>query len=776
MRLWLLVFGFCAYTTVLGASLTVERIFAEPDLSGPRLREPKFAPDGRTLTYLRGKPEDKNQLDLWAFDIRSGKHRLLVDSRVFIRGTEQLSAEEAARRERQRTADLRGILSYEFSADGRRLLVPINGDLYLYDMNGGGHPVTRLTTTDAYETDARFSPRGTYVSFIRDQDVYVIELKSKQERALTTDGEGVIHNGEAEFIAQEEMNRDTGYWWSPDERYIAYARVDESQVPEIQRLEIDARTARVVKQRYPAAGSANARVELQVAEVSSGARKSLEPVVPDDTYLARVDWLPNSKEVAIQRQTRDQRQLDLIKITVDTVEQRTLLTERSDHWIELNDDLQFLERQPAFIWSSRRSGYKHLYLYDLDGKLIRPLTSGPWMVVGDGDETGLVAVDETRGRVFFTANKETPVERHLYSASLTTQQPNEPQRLTSEPGWHKAVLNARGDAYLDLWSSSSHPPSASIHSIDKRRMSWVSRNELGPNHPYFDFKSAHIPVEFGAINAADGQALHYQLLKPAHMEPGKRYPVVVDTYGGPHFQYVRNDWMGGTRAIQGYFRQVLAQNGFVVLSLDNRGSGFRGEAFESVLKGRLGHVEIEDQLTGVNFLKSLTYVDPERIGIMGWSYGGYMTLLALSHPSHAFKAGVAGAPVSDWALYDTHYSERYLGLPGTNAKGYAVSAVFAHLDRLSGGLLLVHGMADDNVLFTNSTAVMKTLQDAGKQFELMTYPGGKHGLIRIPDTGRHYSEMVLRFFTDKLGAASPLPHPNGGKSTALTSSAIASEQ
>ncbi|MET0987009.1 MAG: S9 family peptidase [Steroidobacteraceae bacterium] len=758
MRLWLLVLSFCACTTTLGASLTVERIFAEPDLSGPRLREPKFAPDGRTLTYLRGKPEDKNQLDLWAFDIRSGKHRLLVDSRVFIEGTEKLSAEEAARRERQRTANLRGILSYEFSAAGRHLLVPINGDLYVYDMKAGTHPVTRLTTTAAYETDARFSPQGNYVSFIRDQDLYVIELKSKQERALTTDGEGVIHNGEAEFVAQEEMNRDTGYWWSPDERHIAYARVDESRVPEIERLEIDARTARVVKQRYPAAGSENARVELQLVEVSSGARKSLEPAVPEDSYLARVDWLPNAREVAIQRQTRDQRQLDLIKIDIATAEQRTLLTERSDHWVELNDDLRFLERQAAFIWSSRRSGYKHLYLYDLDGKLIRPLTSGPWMVVGDGEETGLVAVDEARSKVFFTANKETPLERNLYSASLRTQEPTAPQRLTTEPGWHKAVLNAQGDAYLDLWSSTTHPPSASIHSIDNHRMNWVSRNELGPSHPYFEFKSAHIQGEFGAINAADGQALHYQLLKPANMEAGKRYPVVIDTYGGPHFQYVRNDWMGGARAIQGYFRQVLAQNGFVVFSLDNRGSGFRGEAFESVVKGGLGNVELEDQLTGASFLKSLTYVDPDRIGIMGWSYGGYMTLLALSHPSHVFKAGIAGAPVSDWALYDTHYSERYLGLPSANAKGYADSAVFTHLDQFSGELLLVHGMADDNVLFTNSTAVMKALQDAGKHFELMTYPGGKHGLIRIPDTGRHYYEMVLQFFKEKLEANSTPAH------------------
>jgi dipeptidyl-peptidase-4 len=755
--LMFVLFASLLCTVSLAAPLTVERIFADPDLSGPRLRDPQFSPDGRMVAYLRGKSDDANQLDLWAFDLRTGKHRLLVDSRAFVHGMEQLSAQEMARRERQRTSNLRGIVSYQFSPDGRHLLVPLNGDLYLYDLTRRTHPVTQLTHTESYESDARFSPSGRYVSFIRDQDLHVIELASKQERALTTDGEGVIHHGEAEFVAQEEMGRTTGYWWSPDDKHIAFTRVDESPVPEIERLEIDAQAARIVRQRYPSAGSQNAYVELQLVDVESGARKSLEPDVPRDSYLARVDWLPDGAHVAIQRQSRDQRTLDLIKINIATLERRTLLTERSDHWVELHDDLHFLERQPAFIWASRASGYKHLYLYDLNGKLIRPLTAGEWMVVGDASENGLVGVDEVRGRVYFTANKETPLERHLYSVDLRTHRPDAPHRITTEPGWHRVTMSTRGGAVLDQWSSTAHPPRASVRSLEGRHLKWVNRNEVNDEHPYFAFMSSHVPEELGAIEAADGQSLQYRLLKPANLQPGKRHPVVVDTYGGPHFQYVRNDWMGGVRQIQGYFRQVLAQNGFVVFSLDNRGSGFRGTAFEAVLKGRLGRIEIEDQLQGVEFLKSLPFVDPQRIGIMGWSYGGYVTLLALSHPSHTFAAGVAGAPVSDWALYDTHYAERYLGLPSSNPEGYADSAVLNHLAQFAGKLLLVHGMADDNVLFTHSTSVMKALQDANQPFELMTYPGGKHGLIRIPETGRHYYEMVLRFFKERLAAAQAEP-------------------
>jgi dipeptidyl-peptidase-4 len=244
------------------------------------------------------------------------------------------------------------------------------------------------------------------------------------------------------------------------------------------------------------------------------------------------------------------------------------------------------------------------------------------------------------------------------------------------------------------------------------------------------------------------------LLKPASLQPGRHYPVVIDTYGGPHFQYVRKDWMGGARAAQGYFRQVLAQHGFGVFTLDNRGSGFRGEAFESAIAGQLGRVEIEDQLRGVEFLKSLSFVDGERIGVMGWSYGGYMSLLALTRTS-AFRAGVAGAPVTDWRLYDTHYTERYLGSPASNPGAYENSGVLAQANKLNGRLLLVHGMADDNVLFTNSTMLMQKLQAAGQPFDLMTYPGGKHGLVRFPQTGTHYYEMVLRYFERELGERPP---------------------
>jgi len=728
-------------------ALTVERLFNGPDLSGSRLRSPEFSPDGRYVAFLEGKADNKDQLDLWAFDTRSGQKKLLVDSRAFTGDNEQISAEEQARRERQRTASLSGILEYRFSADGKRLLVPLGGDLYLYDLTAKSNPVHRLTQTDAYETDAKFSPRGNYVSFIRDQDLFIIDVASGKERALTTDGVGLVQNGVAEFVAQEEMGRSTGYWWSPDEQRIAFTRIDDSPVQEVERLEINADGARVTRQRYPAAGTANTHVELKILELQSHA---VVPVAVEfkDAYLARVSWLTDSKHVAVQRQTRDQKKLELLKVAVSTGQPTLLLSETSPAWIELHDDLRFLKHQDAFIWASRRSGYRHLYLYDLNGKLIRQLTDGAWMVVGDGTEDGLVGADEDKGLVYFMANKESPLERHLYVTSLRTSDPATVRRISLESGWHDARLMPDGKHYLDQWSSPEQPPTASIRSLDGKVQRWLVRNELDMDHPYRPFMGNRAIEEFGSIKASDGQDLYYRLLKPAQMEAGKRYPVVIDTYGGPHFQYVRKDWMGGARAAQGYFRQILTQHGYIVFTLDNRGSGFRGEAFDTIISGCLGKIEIEDQLRGVDFLKRQPYVDGERIGIMGWSYGGYMSLKALTTTT-AFKAGIAGAPVTDWRLYDTHYTERYLGLPSAS-DSYDVSGVLSHVESIHGNLLLVHGMADDNVLFTNSTMLMQRLQALDIPFDVMTYPGSKHGLIRVPQTGRHYYEMVLRFFGREL--------------------------
>jgi dipeptidyl-peptidase-4 len=742
--------------------LTLERLFSGPDLAGASLRSARFSPDGKLVTYLQGSAESKDRLDLWAHDIATGRNALLVDSRSLVANEGTLSPEEEARRERQRTVALAGIVDYQFSADSRLLLIPIAGDLFLYDLKAprAGSAVHRLTSTAAAETDARFSPRGRFVSFVREQNLYVIEVATGRETAVTREGAGLVSFGMAEFIAQEEMDRDTGYWWSPDERMIALTRVDESTVDEVERFEIYAETVRVIRQRYPAAGRPNARVDLWVATLAGSATslRELPAAAASEGYLARVAWFPDSRALAVQRQTRDQKRLELLKVDTASGAARRLLEERSDTWVELHDELTFLKGQPAFLWASYRSGHKHLYLYDLDGKLLRPVTAGEWMVVGDSRERAIEGVDEAKGLVYFTANRDTPIERHLYAAPLTGSSDTAGieariRRLTEGAGWHSVSMAGDAQRWLDTFSTPDTPPSLTLRHTTGKRPSALVANTLGAGHPYAPYLAAHRTPEFGTLRAADGQVMHFTMLKPLGFDPSKRYPVIVEVYGGPGVQRVQRAWGG-------YYRQYLAQQGFVVFMLDNRGSGNRGRAFETALYHRMGSIEIEDQVKGVDYLRSLTFVDPARIGVWGWSYGGYMALMAMVRAPEHFAAGVSGAPVTDWRLYDTHYTERYMGVPEagspeSNPEGYRDGNVMTHAAALKGPLLVMHGMADDNVLFTHSTALFKRLQDLGKPFEVMPYPGSKHALLRFPTTGLHGYRTISDFFVRTLRPEPP---------------------
>ena len=722
------------------AALDIDRLFESPDLSGPQPRGLKISPDSSRVTFLRGKEDDRLQMDLWEYHLGEGKIRLLVDSTDLVAGPENLSEEEQARRERLRIVDQRGIVSYQFSPDGGSLLFPLNGDLYLYTLATG--EVRQLTATDAGEIDPKFSPEGSYVSFVRDQNLFVIDLATGKERALTEDGGGLIKNGMAEFIAQEEMARYTGYWWSPDESTIAFMQVDESPVKVVQRFEVYAEDFKVYDQRYPEAGTPNVSVRLGVVALEDASVRWLDTGDDPDVYLPRVGWFPDSRQLAVQRQSRDQQTLELLRIDTRTGDSKLLLTERSDTWIRLHNELVFLKATPRFIWASSRSGYKHLYLYDNDGTLIRPLSEGSWEVVhGSRRQNAVLHVNEQDGTVYVSGTFDSPLERHVYALSLEGSRP--PQRLTELPGWHQATFADSGEFYIDTFHSVSTPPQVSVHRNDGSRLAFIEENVLDASHPYYPYLASRPETRFGTLKAADGQLLHYRLRTPADFDPAARHPVVVIVYGGPGGGIVRNAWSAG-------FAEVLTANGSVVFSLDNRGTGNRGVAFDAPIYRRLGHIEVADQITGVEYLKSLHFVDPERIGMFGWSYGGYLVLMTMMQEPDAFAAGVSGAPVTDWTLYDTHYTERYMGTPQNNAEGYEAASAFPYVEQLDRPLLVMHGMADDNVLFTNSTKLFKALQDSGKNFDVMAYPGSKHALLRVPSTGRHGYAKILRFFDTHL--------------------------
>ncbi|NIJ86927.1 dipeptidyl-peptidase-4 [Xanthomonas arboricola] len=706
-------------TTAHAEKLTLDAITGSLPLSGPTLMKPKVAPDGSRVSFLRGKDSDRNQLDLWEYDIASGQTRLLVDSKLVLPGTETLSDVEKARRERQRIAAFAGIVDYQWAPDAHALLFPLGGELYLYDLRktGAAAAVRKLTHGEGFATDAKLSPRGGFVSFVRERNLWVIDLASGKQLQLTSDGSETIGNGVAEFVADEEMDRHTGYWWAPDDSAIAFARIDESGVPVQKRPEVYADHTEVISQRYPQAGQPNVAVQLGViAPRANAAPRWIELGSNLDIYLARVDWR-DAQRLTFQRQSRDQKTLELIETTLASGKQRVLITETSPTWVPLHNDLRFL-KDGRFIWNSERSGYEHLYVASEDGRTLTPLTSGAWVV------DALLAVDEQAGTVYFSASKESPTQAHIYAVPLAG---GAIEQRSTPHGTHAASFANNASVYVDSWSNTATPPQIELFRANGEKIATLLKNDLAdPQHPYARYRDAQRPVEFGTLTAADGTTpLQYRLIKPDNFDPAKRYPVMVYVYGGPAAQTVLDAWPSRGDAL---FDQYLAQRGYVVFSLDNRGTPRRGRAFGGALYGRQGTVEVDDQLQGVAWLKAQRWVDPIRIGVQGWSNGGYMTLMLLARHSEAYACGVAGAPVTDWGLYDTHYTERYMDLPAGNADGYRDARIATHLDGLRAKLLLIHGMADDNVLFANSTALMSALQARGTAFELMTYPGAKHGL------------------------------------------------
>jgi dipeptidyl-peptidase-4 len=738
MRLLLCLLAAIAAVPACAERLTLERIHADPALSGPSVRNLRVSPDGERVTFLRGRSDNQFQLDLWEFNMKDKTMHRLVDSKQ-LAPNENLSAEEKARRERARTASLSGILSYSWAPSGKQLLVPIAGDLYLVDVS---KPDAARKVASGNVGDPQISPKGRYVSFVRDQNLFVIDLSTGKERQLTLDGKGTVHNGEAEFVAQEEMDQRTGYYWAPDDSAIAYKRFDEAQVPVARRFEIFADRTDVVEQRYPAAGEHNVVAQLMIVSPSTGAQRKVELGAENDIYLVRADWSADSKTLVYQRQSRDQKRLDLVAVDAATFAQRALLTETSKTWVSLHDDLRFLKNRNAFIWASERTGRKHLYLYDMAGRLLHPVSSGEWGI------DNVLAVDEKAGKVYVASNRDAVIDKQVYALNLDGSNADKPARITKADGWHEDSFAQNGQLFVDTWSDPNTPPQVSIRRPDGSMVEWLEHNELNANHPYAKYMPDHLPTEFGTIKANDGQALYYEMIKPANFDPAKRYPVFLFTYGGPHSQRVSRSWGN-------YFNQYMAQQGFVVFTLDNRGSSRRERQFTDVIYGQLGKHEVEDQLTGIDWLSKQSFVDPKRVGVFGWSYGGFMTLRLLAAASDKIAMGVSVAPVTDWALYDTHYTEQFVGgTPQSVPEAYKESGVFTHLDGLKSPLLLVHGMADDNVLFTNSTRLIDALVNRNVKFDLMTYPGAKHGISSRAGQ-RHVYGLIEAFFKKNLGGVEP---------------------
>jgi dipeptidyl-peptidase-4 len=705
-------------------TLTLKAVFGSPDLSGVQPQGLKLSPDGTLLTSLKPRSDEKQRFDLWALDTRTGQERMLVDSKEVGSGAE---LSEAAKMQRERDRSISGktgIVSYAWAPDGKTVLVPIDGELYLAGLDGTARKLAGTKDT----LNPTVSPKGGFISFVRGQNLFVQPLHGGDAKPLSSDGAGTVHWGEAEFVAQEEMDRRTGYWWSPDETHIAVERFDEAPVGIVTRAAIGATGTKVYDQRYPAAGTPNVAVELYVLSTDGSSKIKVDLGSNPDIYLARVDWTPDGSALLVQRESRDQKTLDMLKVDPATGKSVVLFTEEAGarSWLNLTDAYRVL-RDGSLIWRSERSGYGHLYRF-ADGRWTA-LTSGDWVV------QQLIGVDQTKGRLFFTGNKNGVLEQHLYSVDIA--HPNVVTRLTEAGWWNAGTMDRAATRMIVTRSNQTQPPQTYLADATGKRIAWINENSVTPGHPYYPYLAAHQQTRFGTIKAADGTTLYWEMITPP-LEAGKKYPVFFQHYGGP------GTGQQVTRAWGGALPQYLVQHGYVFFQIDNRGSYNRGKAFENHIYRAMGTVEVADQLAGAKFIKQQAFVDPAKIAIYGWSYGGYMTLKMLEANPGVYAAGVAGAPVTDWALYDTHYTERYMGSPLADAKAYAASNALDRAPNINDPLLLIHGMSDDNVVFTNSTAFAARMQASDTPFEMMFYPGYTHR-VAGPGISEHLWGTILTF-------------------------------
>jgi dipeptidyl-peptidase-4 len=551
-------------------------------------------------------------------------------------------------------------------------------------------------------------------------------------RELTTGGSEELRKGELDWVYPEELDITTAYWWAPDSSAIAFLQMDERPVPQFPLVNFESYTGEAKQERYPVAGGKNPIVHVYVSPVSGGSPRLMDTGANTDVYLPRVTWLPDSKRLAIQRLDRVQTTLDLLLVDAKTGRSSVTLTDKDAYWINVSDDLHFFKDGNRFLWSSERSGYRHLYLYDLNGKELGQLTHGDWEV------RRVTAVDEAKGLVYFTSTEKSSIERHLYRVGLDG---SGFQRLSKQDGVHVVNFSPNSAFYVDSYSNANTPPRQDIYHTDGSLLFALNENKV----PELD--AFHLsPVEFFTIQSHDNVSFNCFMIKPPNFDPSKKYPVLTFVYGGPRVQVVMNVWSGPEQL----WHQLMAQKGYIIFALDSRGSSGRGHLFEEPIHYRFAAQEMSDQRDGAVWLKHQPYVDPKRIGIWGWSYGGHMTLHAMFEAPEVYKAGLAVAPVTDWHFYDTIYTERYLGIPDSvHEESYDESSPIKNVKGLSGGLLIAHGSADDNVHYSNTLALIDELIKVGKYAEVVTFPGRSHG---IEDTAarRVLFNRATQFFLDQL--------------------------
>jgi len=710
--------------------ISVEWIYSQAGKEVGLLPSYLWLDDGAAIMFNPLEAKKKNTF--WKFNPESGDTIAVLDGQEAMASLERLLSKEKMPQS----------LEWPVTFDnlGERAIYVFDGDIFLLDL--ASSCFYKVTFTDAQEKSPRFSPDRKKIAFIRDNDLYVYDIASKTEKRLTEKGSETLLNGTLSWVYWEEIfgRQDVGYWWSEDSSSIAFLQTDESPVSMMHFVDFKPQVPRLITQRYPKTGGENPVVRVGIVAVDDGRMTWVDFKEHPYEYIVRVKWLPDNERLSVQTMNRSQTELDLYFVERSTGLPTHILKETDEGWMNVHDDLFFLEDGERFIWASERDGYNHLYLYSMEGKELRQITQGPWAIRNSGGPFGLQqavsAIDEKSGWIYFTALEKSSLERHLYRITFDG---TAMERLTEADGIHAISFSKDGKYYVDRFSTRSELPSLVLYDTNGQQL-----RVMAPSYPgqlaKFD---AQYPKLF-SIPAADGFPMPAELLKPRDFDPTKKYPVIIYVYGGPSVPTVLNGWR---RSI--LFDQILLDNGFLVMGVDNRTATAISKKLENmVLHDGYGTSELSDLLDAVKWLKKQDFVDPDKIGIWGWSGGGTFTLLALTH-SKEFKAGIAVAAVTDWHYYDTKWAESYMKRPEDNPDGYAKTSLVKTAKDLHGRLLLVHGTYDDNVHPQNAWAFIDELIKSRKMFDLMMYPMRQHGIADDPAQIHLYTTM-LEFWTDNL--------------------------
>ena len=728
--------GLCLGIAALGVTasaqapqgtLTIDAIYdpdERVDFSGTPVRNLRWIDDS---SYLQTRRAGRT-VEWLVVDAASGRTSALFDpSRMEAALAEMpaVTAEDASASARA------GGLVFNPSRTGT--VVTINDDLYFYDF--ASNAAAQLTSGPGTEEEATFSPNGRLVAFVRDNNLHVVDVGTRREVALTTDGSPELLNGKLDWLYQEEIygrGRFRGYWWSPDSTRVAFLQLDERRVPEYTVVDNIPYRPTVEVTDYPKAGDPNPFVKLGIAGPAGGAPLwvDLGEYSASEFLIVDVDWVPDATSVAYQVQDREQTWLDLNLAEASSGRSRRLFRETTEAWVNVNGSPVWLD-DGSFLWFSERTGFKHLYHYRADGTLVRAVTDGRW------DVRTLYGVDEARDALYFGAGTRRHIDTDIYRVGLDG---NAVRRVSRTEGTHRANFNPSFSRYIDTWSDVTTPTQVRLHNADGTEVRVIDANPVASLADY----SLSTP-EFIEISARDGFVMDAMMIKPPDFDPSRRYPVYQLTYAGPGTASVRNRW-GGSAYM---YHQLLAQHGVIVWVLDNRSAGGKGVEAQWPIYGNLGDLELRDLEDGITWLEQQPYVDASRIALHGWSYGGFMTAYALTH-STSWAAGIVGAPVTDWRSYDTIYTERYMKTPQNNPEGYRETAPrFAAAD-LHGRMLLIHGGIDDNVHRQNSEQFAYELQQAGKSFEMMIYPRQRHG-VTDPRLHKHLRQLMFDFIMSSVG-------------------------